>query len=217
MPWSAIVSSRFVASVALLGAAALLAGCATTPITTLEMTWVSPQLPQSSFKKLLIITVSGEEMVQIAFQDQMAVALQKRGVNAVASRRYFTRYTEGEKARFKQSIDESGADFVLLARVTRVNQTVREDQRMTFGDATGLYTAYDRYASVALSQGDYSVKTVTAETSIFAVQGEKMIWSARTRTANANVTTGEHFAALYVPVILDAMEKDKLFGRAPGS
>lgn len=211
------MSSRFVAAVALLGAAALLAGCATTPITTLEMSWVSPQLPQSPFKKLLIITVSGEEMVQIAFQDQMAAALQKRGVNAVASKRYFTRYTEGEKARFKQSIDESGADFVLLARATRVSQNTREDQRMTFGDATGLYTAYDRYASVALSQGDYSVKTINAEASVFAVQGEKMIWSARTRTVNANVTTGEHFAALYVPVILDAMEKDKLFGRVPGS
>lgn len=201
----------------LLACAALLAGCATTPITTLEMSWASPQLPQAPFKKLLIITVSGEEMVQIAFQDQMATALQKRGVNAVASKRYFTRYTEGEKARFRQSIEESGADFVLLARATRVKQSTRDDQRITIGDATGLYTAYDRYASVALSQGDYSVKTITAEASIFAVQGEKMIWSARTRTANANVTTGEHFASLYVPVILDAMEKDKLFGRVPGS
>ena len=211
------VFSRAVLFPVLLGAVALLAGCATTPRTTLETSWVSPQLPQAPFKKLLIITVSGEEMVQIAFQDQMAAALQKRGVNAVASKRYFTRYTEGEKARFRQSIEESGADFVMLARATRVKQSTRDDQRITIGDATGLYTAYDRYASVALSQGDYSVKTITAEASIFAVQGEKMIWSARTRTANANATTGEHFASLYVPVILDAMERDKLFGRAPGS
>jgi len=205
------VSSRFAAlCVALLGAAALLTGCATRPRTTLEMTWVSPQLPPAPFKKLLIITVSAEEMVQIAFQDQMAASLKARGVNAVASKRYFTRYTEAEKTRFRRSIEESDADYVLLARVTRTERSDREDNVMTFGDATGLYTAYDRYVSVARSGGDYSVKTVTTEASIYAVQSEKMIWAARTRTANANVTTGEDFAPQYIHVILDAMKKDKL-------
>ena len=195
-------------------ALALLGGCsATRPVTTLEMTWVGPQSPQAaSFKKLLIITVSAEEMVQIAFQDQMAAALKARGVNAVASKRYFTRYTDAEKARFRRSVEESGADFVLLARVTRTQRGDRDEDRfMTIGDATGLYTAYDRYISVAASSGgDYSVKMVTAEASIFAVQGEKMVWSARTRTANANVTTGENFAPQYIAVILEAMKKDKL-------
>jgi len=60
-------------------AAALIAGCATTPDTKLEVSWVTPQLPQERFKKLLIITVAGDEFVQIAFQDQMAAALQERG------------------------------------------------------------------------------------------------------------------------------------------
>ena len=205
------IAFRSALSVALLGAAALLAGCATQPRTTLEMTWVSPQLPPAPFKKLLIITVLTEEMVQIAFQEQMAAALKARGVNAVASQRYFTRYTEGEKARFRKSIEESDADYVLLARVTRTERDAREDNLMTIGDATGLYTAYDRYVSVARSGGDYSVKTISAEASVFAVQGEKMIWGARTRTANANATTGEHFAPQYVAVILEAMKKDKLF------
>ena len=99
---------------------------------------------------------------------------------------------------------------MLLARVTRTERSDREDNVMTFGDATGLYTAYDRYVSVARSGGDYSVKTVTTEASIYAVQSEKMIWAARTRTANANVTTGEDFAPQYIHVILDAMKKDKL-------
>jgi hypothetical protein len=197
-------------SLAFLGAAALLAGCATKPRTEVEMTWVSPQLPPGPFKKLLIITVSAEEMVQIAFQDKMAAALKARGMNAVASKRYFTRYTEAEKARFRQSIEESGADFVLLARVTRTERSDREDNVMTFGDATGLYTAYDRYVSVARSGGDYSVKTVTTEASIYAVQSERMIWAARARTANANATTGENFAPQYIDAILGAMKKDKL-------
>ena len=201
---------RSTLSAALLAGAALVAGCATKPVTTVEMTWVSPQLPQAPFKKLLIITVAGEELVQIAFQDQMAAALKARGVNAVASKRYFSRYTEAEKARFRKSIEESDADYVLLARVTRTEQSVREDQRMSVGTATGLYSTYDRYISAAAAGADNAMKTVTAEASIFAVSGEKLIWSARTRTTNPNVTTGEHFASQYVPVILEAMKKDKV-------
>lgn len=201
---------RSALAAALLGAAALVAGCATKPVTTLEMSWVSPQLPPAPFKKLLIITVAGEEMVQIAFQDQMAAQLKARGVNAVASHRYFSRYTEAEKARFRQSIEGSDADFVLIARVVNTDLSSREDQRMTFGDATGIYTAYERYASVAISSGEYSVKTVTTEASIFAVQGEKLIWSARARTTNANATTAENFAPQYIAAILEAMKKDKV-------
>jgi len=108
----------------LLGAAVLAAGCITTPVTSLEISWVTPQLPQAPFRKLLIITVAPDEFVQIAFQDQMAAQLKERGVNAVASHRYFTRYTAAEQARFKQSIDESDADFVLLARVTQTDEGV---------------------------------------------------------------------------------------------
>lgn len=201
-------------------AAALMAGCATKPVTTLEVTWVAPQPPKAaSFGKLMIITVANEELIQIAFQDQMAAQLKKRGVNAVASGRYFSRYTDAEKARFKQSVDESDADFVLLARVTNTEQKVLEDRGtivgpngMPYADATGVYGAYARYVYPAsyVAGADASVTTVTAEASIFAKKGEKLIWSARTRTTNARVTTGENLAPQYIDVIIDAMKKDKL-------
>ena len=54
------------------------------------------------------------------------------------------------------------------------------------------------------------MKTVTSEASIFAVKGEKLIWSARVRTTNAQSTTGADYAPQYVGVILEAMKKDKL-------
>jgi hypothetical protein len=200
----------------LLGAAVLLAGCAATPVTKLEVSWVTPQLPP--FGKLLIITVASDEFVQIAFQDQMAARLQERGINAVASRRYFTRYTAAEKERFKQSIEESDADFVLLARVTRADSSVQESRTvigtngLPYVDATGIYGAYGLYAGSAMQGADAQVMTVTAEASIFAEKGGKLIWSARTRTTNAQATkSGAAAATQYIDVILDAMKKDKLF------
>jgi len=212
------VFSRALAS-ALLGAAALATGCSTQPVTTLEVSWVTPQLPPAPFKKLLIITVASEEFVQIAFQDQMAAQLQKRGVNAVASRRYFTRYTDAEKARFMQSIAEADADFVLLARVTNTEVDTLENRGtivgmngLPYADATSVNGAYARAFTGGMRDGgDHSVKTVTAEASIYAVAGQKLIWSARTKSTNAHRKTGEEAAALYVPVILEAMKKDKLF------
>jgi len=204
-------AARFALLVVLLGGAGLLPGCAPQPVTTLEMSWVSPQLPPERFKKLLIVSVAREDFVQIAFQDQMAAALQAHGVNAVASKRYFSSGTDEAKARFKQTIDESGADFVLIAHVTGRDSKTRDERYLTIGDATGIYTAYDRYVSVARSSNDYSLETVTAEVSIFSNPEQKLMWSARTRTANPRVTTGEEFAPHYVALILQAMKKDKLF------
>ena len=209
-----------VLSAALLGAVALVAGCATQPVTTIEVSWVAPQLPPAPFKKLLIITVAGSEFVQVAFQDQMAAQLKARGLNAVASHRYFTRYTDAERVRFKKSVDDSDADFILLARVTTTEDKAYEDRGtivgpggVPYGDATGIQGAYARYVYPAsyVAGADASVKTVTAEASVFAAKGEKLIWSARTRTTNAQSTTGTNFAPQYVAVILDAMKKDKLF------
>jgi hypothetical protein len=205
--------------VALLGAAALLAGCASRPETTLDVTWAAPQLPPAkSFKKLLIITVAPSEFVQEAFQNQMAAELKKQGVNAVASRRYFTRYTDAERDRFKRSIEESDADHVLLARVTTTNTKAYEDRGtiigpggMPYADASGVQGAYARafYPGAVVSGADGSVKTVTSEASIFAAKGEKLIWSARVRTTNAQ-TAGAEDAPQYIGVILEAMKKDKL-------
>lgn len=208
-----------IAVLSVLFGAALAAGCSTAPVTSLEISWVAPQLPQGPFRKLLIITVASDEFVQIAFQDQMAAQLQERGVNAVASHRYFTRYTAAEKERFKQSIDESDADFVLLARVTISDEGVTHSADSVVGTngvpygSAGIYGVYAGYYAPGYYApvGDYTVKTVTAEASIFAEKGGTLIWSARTRTTNAqNVKSGASAATQYIAVILDAMKKDKV-------
>src|SRR5262245_33811840 len=204
---------RISASSALL--AVLTVGCITNPVTSLEVSWVSPERPL--FKKLLIITVASDEFVQAAFQDQMAAKLQERGVNAVASRRYFTKYTAAERERFRRSIEESDADYVLLARVTLTDagsthsaDTVVGPNGVPYGGTT-IYGVYGGYYYPGAVGGDYAVMNVTAEASIFAEKGEKLIWSARTRTKNAqNVKSGAAAATQYIEVILEAMKKDKV-------
>jgi hypothetical protein len=204
-----------IASRSLVLGAALAAGCMTAPVTSLEVSWVAPQLPRLG--KVLIITVASDEFVQIAFQDQMAAELKERGMNAVASHRYFTRYTAAERARFKQSIDESDADSVLFARVVSSDSSVQHPADSVVGasgvpyaDTVGIYGVYGRYYGTNVG-GDYAVRTITAEASIFTGKGEKLVWSARTRTTNAqNSKSGKAAATQYIAVILEAMKKDKV-------
>jgi hypothetical protein len=205
---------------ALLCAAALVAGCSFGPSTKLDITWAAPQLPPAkSFQKLLIISVAPNEFVQEAFQKQLAAELQKRGVNAVASGRYFTRYTDAERDRFKRSVASSGADAILIARMTTSDIKTFEERGTLMGTAansspysSSINDAFARYAYPGsyAAGADASVKTVHSETSIFAAKGEKLIWSARVRTDNAQSTTGAKYAPQYVEVILEAMKKDKL-------
>ena len=211
-------------SLALLAAALLATGCVSNPVTTLDVSWVAPQLPAEPAKKLLIISIAGNEFFQEAFQEQMAEKLKARGVNAVASRRYFTQYTEAERTRFMRSIEESDADYVLIARVTTTSEKVLEGRGMILGangmpyaDANNAYGAAVRYLNPSsyVPGADGSEKTVTAEASIFAASGKKLIWSARTRTTNAQSRIGADIAPQYVAALLEAMDKDKLFRRKP--
>jgi len=208
-----------VLSSALLGAALLGAGCVTRPVTTLDVSWVSPQLPPGPPNKLLIISVAGNEFFQEAFQDQMAKELKARGINAVASRRYFTRYTEAERERFMRSIEESDADYVLIARVTNTNARTLEGRGAILGvdgtpiaDPNNAYGAAVRYLNPSsyVPGADGTEKTVTGEASIFAAKGKQLLWSARTHTTNVQSALGTDIAPQYVAVILDAMKKDKL-------
>src|SRR5512135_242213 len=100
---------------AALALATLTAGCATTAQTRLDASWKAPDASAKKFREVLIITVSPDEFVQQDFQQTMAAALKARGINAVPSGAYFTRYTAAERQRFDRTIAQSKADAILLA------------------------------------------------------------------------------------------------------
>lgn len=191
---------RIARSVVVLAVVLLAAACAIQDSTKLDASWVSPERPKSPFRKVLIITVSGNEFVQEEYQDMLAKRLQERGMNAVASHKYFTRYVDEERRRFRDTIEASDADVVLLTRVTDTETETRD---------APSYTLY-MYPTQVRTSPDYTLTTLTTETSLFDRKTEKLIWTARARTKNAG--TGDRDAAIsqYVGVLIDAMKKDKL-------
>jgi len=201
-------------------AALSIAGCATTARTSLDTSWVDPKLAGTKFKKVLILSLAGDEFAQAYFQEDMAAALSKRGMNAVASQRYFTHRSPAEDARFKRAVEESGADAVLLARVIGVDEKSGMTPGMLIGpngvpyaDAIGVYGAMAQAFAPTryVPPRDYTLKTVIVETLLYEMKGKTAVWSARTQTKNAEQGDLRPAVAQFVGVLVGAMDRNGLF------
>ncbi len=212
--------SRFLPAAAAALAALSIAGCSTTARTSLDKSWVDPQLHGTKFRKVLILSLARDEFAQQYFQDDMAAALRKRGVNAVASERFFSHPSPAEDARFKRTIDQSDADAVLLARVVGVD----EKTSVTGGYLTGAGGApvaqvYGLGGVVAstfaptryVRPTEYTQATVLVETILYETKGKRAVWSAQTSTKNAQSGDLKPAVAQFVGVLVDAMSRDGLF------
>lgn len=197
-----------------------MSGCALTDKATLDASWTAPDRPAGKFGKVMVITVSTDELVQAAFQDKMAAHLREHGVDAVASHYYFTRYTKEERQRFDQAIADSGADSFLLARVTTTERRPRDVPDVILGpgnvpsnSSLDIYGAFMVYggAGPVMPQADFMPTTLSTEASLYTGKDRKLVWTARTKTKNAG--SGERAVTIdqYVDVLVEAMEKDRLF------
>jgi hypothetical protein len=200
--------------------AASIAGCAGTARTSLESSWVDPQLAGTKFKKVLILSIAGDEFAQAYFQEDMAAALRRRGVNAVASERYFTHASPAEDARFKRAVEQSDADAVLLARVVGVDEKTGFTGGYLTGPAgvpvVGVYALGGVVASAYapthyVAPSEYSTTTVLVETVLYETKGKRAVWSARTSTKNAQSGDLKPAVAQFVGALVDAMDRDRLF------
>jgi hypothetical protein len=196
------------------------AGCSSFASTSLDKSWVDPKLAGTKFKKVLILSIASDEFAQQYFQDDMAAALRKRGVNAVASERYFTHPSPAEDARFKRAIEQSDADAILLARVVGVD----EKTTVTGGYLTGpggapvaqVYGLGNVVASTwaptrYVRPQDYTQSTVLVETVLYETKGKRAVWSAQTSTKNAQSGDLKPAVAQFVGVLVGAMDRDGLF------
>ena len=201
-------------------AALSIAGCATTARTSLDKSWVDPKLAGTKFKKVLILSLASDEFAQAYFQEGMAAALRSRGVNAVASERYFTHRSPAEDARFRRAVESSGADAVLLARVVGVDEKSGTTPGMLIGpngvpyaDAIGIYGAMAQAFAPTryVPPTDWSTTTVVVETLLYEMQGKRAVWSAQTSTKNAESGDLKPAIAQFVGVLVGAMDRDGLF------
>lgn len=201
-------------------AALLIAGCSSTARTSLDASWIDPAVKGKKFQKVLILTVATDEFAQQYFQNDLAAAMRARGMNAVASQRYFTHKSPSEQARFMRAVDSSDADAVLLGRVIGVDQKSGTIPGMLTGPAgtpvaetvgLGNAVAATFAPTMYVRPSDYTLTTVIVETVLYELKGRRAVWSARTNTANADQGDLKPAIAQFVSVLVGAMDRDGLF------
>lgn len=207
-------------AVAVAVAALSIAACSTNAYTSLDKSWADPKLAGTKFRKVLIITIAGDEFAQAYFQEDLAAALRKRGVNAVASEAYFSHSSPAEDARFKRAVAQSDADAVLLARVVGVDETTTVTGGYLTGpggapvaqvSGLGLFAASTFAPTRYVRPAEYTQSTVLVETVLYETKSKQAVWSAQTSTKNAQSGDLKPAVAQFVGVLVDAMARDGLF------
>ena len=188
---------------AILGAMLALAGCATSQLVTQQS---NPDYVGKPFKSVMVVAVTSDELVRRTFEDRIVGLLGKRGVKGIPA--YAAVGTRGrvEESALRQAISRSGAEGVLMTRVTRVDRSTGTIPAVTVS-FYGYYAGVWETAYVPPQQVSGPAWTVS-ETRLFDARNGALAWTGIVDTReNDNLD-----AALkqYVEIIFDAMVKDRV-------
>ena len=182
----------------------LLVGCATSKLLTQQS---NPDYVGKSFKTVIVMGVTTDEIVRRTFEDRVAALLDKRGAKAIAGYSLGSR-GKVEEADLRQIIARSGADGVFITRVTRVDRESGTVPGVTVG--VGLYSYYGgSWQTVTTAPQQTSGPSWTlSETRLFDAKTGAQAWTGVVETKE-NDDLG---AALtqYIDLVFDAMVRDRV-------
>jgi hypothetical protein len=184
---------------------AVLLGCATSKLVTQQS---NPDYVGKSFKTVMVVGVAADEIVRRTFEDRVAALLDKRGLKGVPAYSMVGSRGKVEEADLRDAIARSGAEGVLITRVTRVERESGTVPGATVG--VGLYGYYGGvWQTVTTAPQQISGPSWTlSETRLFDARTGALAWTGIVDTKE-NDDLG---AALteYVNIIFDAMVRDRV-------
>jgi hypothetical protein len=193
-----ILSAAFVAL-------ALLASCATSRLVSQQS---NPDYVGKSFKSVMVVAVTRDELVRRTFEDRMVALLGKRGAKGIPSYAAVGPRGQVEEADLRQAVAKSGAEGVLVTRVTRVDRPSGTLPGATV--AVGLYGYYSGvWQTVYLAPQKIAGPSWTvSETRLFDAKSGTLAWTGVMDTREND----DLDAALtqYIEVIFDAMVSDRV-------
>jgi hypothetical protein len=191
-----------------LGAIALiLSACAST---TLTNSWRDPSYTGPSLKKIMVMGVSTQPSVRRVFEDEFVSELKAAGVGAVASYTVIPQDGKADEATLQQAVREADADGALTTRLVRIETKTQVTPGFyPPGPAMGFYGWYSS-AWIGYYEPPmvYQYDVVTAETSLYDINAQRLLWSGTTETfAPTNVkkeTPG------FAKIIIEALKRQHL-------
>jgi len=181
--------------------AALLASCATSSMVTQQS---NPDYVGKPFKSVMVVAVTSDDLLRRTFEDRMVALLAKRGLKGVPGYSVIGSRGKVDEAELRRAVAASGAEGVLITRVTRVDKSSG-----TLPGATVGVGFYGYWEIVNLPPQQVSGPTWTvSETRLFDARNGVLAWTGVIDTRE-NDDLG---AALtqYINLVFDAMVRDRV-------
>ena len=185
--------------------------CATTKITE---SWKDDGYRGAPFSDLFVIGVAKKENTRRSFEKMFVEKLQAAGVQAVASSSVMESDQKIEKAAILAAIEKLDIDAVLITRLVSLKEKeIRSPSTSELGrpdDYQGrYYTDYSTAYGSSHQSAEYTTSVrVGLETKLYDVKTEKLIWTARSKTANPKSNI-KLFDAVIEALVRD-LKKNKL-------
>ncbi len=184
---------------------AVLLGCATSRLVTQQS---NPDYVGKSFKSVLVVAVTEDEIVRRTYEDRMVALLEKRGPKGMPAYSVVGARGRVGEADLRQALGRSGAEGVLISRVTRVDKESGTAPGVTVG--VGLYGYYGGvWQTVTTGPQQISGPSWTrSETRLFDARTGTLAWTGIVDTKENN----DLGAALtqYINMVFDAMVRDRV-------
>ena len=183
----------------------LLASCTTSRLVSQQS---NPDYVGKPFKSVIVVAVTSDQMIRRTFEDRVVALLGKRGVNGIPAYSLIGSRGQVEEAELREAVARSGAEGVLITRVTRVDQSSGYVPGSTVSVGYGGVGFYGYYGGVwqTVDTAPQKISGPTwtlAETRLFDAKSGVLAWTGVVDTRK----TDDVGAALteFVHVIFDAM------------
>jgi hypothetical protein len=189
----------------------LASGCASTKV---EGTWQRPEFTDKPIAgPVFVVGVARDETVRRVYEDEMAALLGARGIDVVRSYEKVPGKLDAEAhARLVQAAGAAGARYLLsTALIGQELEPVVTQEPV--GMVGGYHRWYGSYYGMSYTRTEVRVQHVyNAETSLTDVAGDRVEWTARTRTTDPSDIEAETRGL--VGVLVDAMAEGGLIAPA---
>jgi hypothetical protein len=165
--------------------AALLSSCTTT---NLVQTWRDPNYRSRPVRRVFVIAVIPNDMYRVQFENAMAQALIAKGFQAATAASVFPP-GQLDKEKVQQYVLDNQVDLVIVQRLNK--QVTAEYVPPTVAYVPpapyygGWYGAYGYGYGAVYSPGYMTEETnVIADTNVYSVNPEALVWSGNSNTFN---------------------------------
>ena len=166
----------------------VVASCASTKVTE---QWKDPAFT-GQFNNILVLSLNVNDDNRRLFETGFLAELDRRSIESSASYELLPNHADLEKEQIKAAIAGTSIDGVLVMRQVKVKTEERYvPPRMDYvGDPYyGSFYGYYGHFSPIYTPGYITEDTIVhLEVNMYAVDGEKLVWSGKTETFNPKDT-----------------------------